>query len=223
MDGPLEPGIDDDQLLTAQLHSGLNPAYPRSSWTRPGLGRLTQGDRESNVGACCDLRRERLVSVLGHIRKRERSWLVQRYRILSCAISTVTSRSNRLYPHPQSYSFAGVAPMWVGTRTPAVRYAVRRSKHRLVSVAPSEPCVHTLLGNLGLFDKMQRQTLVGDPQPWCRRTDHATSQRTLQGPNEGDEGGGGRIKDARYWVQLQQFSNENSTIPLICRDIPYKQ
>ena len=113
---------------------------------------------------------------------------------LSCAIDTVTSRFNRLYPHPQSCSFAGVAPMWVGARAPAVSHAVRRSKHRLVSVAPSEPCVHTLPGNLGPFDKMQRQTLVGDPQPWWRRTDHATSQRPLQGPKEGDEGGGGRIK-----------------------------
>ena len=84
-----------------------------------------------------------------------------------------------------------------GLRPPAVRHAVRRSKRRLVSVAPSapsEPWVHTLPGNLGPFDKMQRQTLVGDPQPWWHHTNHATSLRPLQGPNEGDEGGGGRIK-----------------------------
>ena len=79
MDGPLGPDIDDDQSLTAQLPSGLIRAYSRSSWTRPGPGCLTQSDSESNVDACCDQRQEQLFSVLSDLRKRERSWLVQRY------------------------------------------------------------------------------------------------------------------------------------------------
>jgi hypothetical protein len=83
-----------------------------------------------------------------------------------------TARSSRLHPHPQSICRS----CSVVDGEPAVRHTVRRSKHRLVIVAPSGPCVHTLPKFWGHSMNAKTDTRrLGDPQSRC--TDHATSQR----------------------------------------------